>query len=284
MINTFKRFFINGIKGILNFFGYSIFISKAINSNKISKNNEICINIGSGDWKCDGWINLDYPTKWYAKSQSHNKFIPYDIRKDLLPFKDESVDLIYCSHVIEHIENEYIDKLFNECYRVLKTEGGGRFCCPDAEFLYEVTKTNKDYWDWRKSWFSNSRYCKINATDNLKEVDKLVAETATPKFQSYKGAIPSNFDYEAFFENDDMNSFFERMTQDLSFRPEWPGDHINWWTFDKMKKKLQQAGFKTVIRSKFGGSIFNEMRNISKFDTTEPQMSLYVEFIKKGEE
>jgi len=278
MIDSIKRFIINGIKNFFHICGYSIFISKRTKPYNSCNEKKIRINIGSGDWKCDGWTNLDYPTKWYAGSQSHHKFIPFDIRKDNLPFKNESIDLIYSSHVIEHIENEHIDKLFRECYRVLKCGGGGRLCCPDAEFLYEATKANKQYWTWRDSWFSNTRYC--NGKTIPKEIDKLVTEIATPKFQSYKGAIRSNFDYANHFKQNDMNSFFSELTKDLSFRPNWPGDHINWWTFDKIHEMLQKAGFRTIIRSKFGGSIFDDMKDITKFDTTEPQMSLYVDFIK----
>lgn len=278
MIKAIKRFILNALKKFFHAFGYSILISPNVSQSYSPNDGKIRINVGSGDWSCDGWTNLDYPTKWYAGSQSHHKFIPYDIRSQNLPFKNESVDLIYSSHVIEHIENEHIENFFKECYRVLKHGGGGRLCCPDAEFLYNATKAHREYWTWRDSWFSNPHYCKDNT--NLKEVDKLVAEIATPKFQAYKGAIKSSFDYTNNFNTYDMNSFFNQLTNDLTFRLNWPGDHINWWTYEKMKKMLQKAGFKVVFRSKFGGSIFQEMKDICKFDTTQPQMSLYVEFIK----
>ena len=84
----------------------------------------IRINIGSGDWSSEGWINLDYPSEWYCAAQRKHKIIPYDIRNDRLPYENDSVDLIYCSHVIEHIENKYIATLFDEMYRVLKKMEG----------------------------------------------------------------------------------------------------------------------------------------------------------------
>ena len=74
------------------------------------------------------------------------------MRKDSLPYADESVDNIYCSHVIEHIENQYVDKFIMESYRVLKKGGGLRIACPDAEFLFEVSSFVNDYWNWRKPW------------------------------------------------------------------------------------------------------------------------------------
>ena len=42
------------------------------------------------------------------------------LEKKKLPFENNSVDNIYISHVIEHIENEHIQNLFIECFRVLK--------------------------------------------------------------------------------------------------------------------------------------------------------------------
>lgn len=74
--------------------------------------------------------------------------------------------------------------------------------------------------------------------------------------------------------------FFEFMTNDLEFRKECVGDHINYWTFDKAKNMLGQSGFNTIFRSKWSASVSKEMWNMSKFDTTYPGMSLYVEAIK----
>jgi len=85
---------------------------------------KIRINIGSGDWSCEGWLNLDYTSDWYKKNQESHKIISYDIRTNKLPFDDNCVEAIYCSHVVEHIENEYIQVMFNECYRTM-TNGGG---------------------------------------------------------------------------------------------------------------------------------------------------------------
>lgn len=69
---------------------------------------DILLNIGAGSWNCEGWTNLDYPTEWYAEAQSKHPFIPYDIRNDTIPFKADSVKAVYCSHVIEHIENSHV--------------------------------------------------------------------------------------------------------------------------------------------------------------------------------
>jgi predicted SAM-dependent methyltransferase len=37
-----------------------------------------------------------------------------------IPLKDESVDCIFASHILEHFEKAELIKLMNEFYRVLK--------------------------------------------------------------------------------------------------------------------------------------------------------------------
>jgi ubiquinone/menaquinone biosynthesis C-methylase UbiE len=230
------------------------------------------LNIGSGDWSNQGWTNLDYPTEYYKGHQSKHKFIPYDIRNDVLPFTDGTVDVIYCSHVIEHIENKYIQKMFYECSRVLKKEGVMRIACPDAEYLYQISKCATDYWEWRKksTWFFG--FCKQKGYEP-KDIDFLIAEIATPKSLQ-------TINYLEAFQSLGMYDFFEYMTSDLEYNKEHPGDHINYWTFEKMNKMLKSTNFDYVIRSKWHACCNNEMKAIHKFDTTHPQMSLYVDAIK----
>ncbi len=261
---------------IFNKFGYNLSKSSVYSKKNLSNTNKVMLNIGSGDWTCEGWTNLDYPSEWYAKVQKKHKIIPYDIRNDKLPFEDGCIDVIYCSHVIEHIEDKYIQELFKEIFRVLKKNGVARFCCPDAEFLYQVSKTNSDYWEWRNEWFSSEFYTK---DEQPRVIDFFVREVATPKLLGYKNGINEK-DYISEFNSMPMNDFLEYLTQDLSFRNTCVGDHINYWTFDKAAKMLTQSGFNIVIRSKHNSSVCREMQDPQHFDLVYPNMSLYVEVIK----
>ena len=60
------------------------------------------------------------PSEHYKQSHEGHKFITYNLIKDKLPFKNDSVSNIYCSHVVEHCTDEHVQKLFYECIRVLK--------------------------------------------------------------------------------------------------------------------------------------------------------------------
>ena len=264
------------VNHILSKFNYHIskIDQPLINSKDSGK---VLINLGSGNWSCERWTNLDYVSEWYAEAQKNHKIIPYDIRNDDLPFSDHSVDVIYCSHVIEHIENIHIQRMFKECYRVLKQGGIMRIACPDAEFLYQVSKFNNDFWNWRKEWFNSE--CFYSKKFQPRTVDFLVREIATPKLLNYVHSINKE-DYHEAFETMDMYDFFELLTKDLVFRVDVVGDHINYWTFDKAKKMLQEAGFRSIIRSKWNGSVSEEMKQKYKFDIVYPNMSLYVESMK----
>lgn len=256
-----------------NIFGYDIVILRKHN---IMPNGGVRINIGAGDWGRKGWINLDYPSEHYANVQKKHPFIAYDIRGGgKMPFGDNSIEAIYCSHVIEHIENNYVSALFHEYYRVLGDGGVLRIACPDAEFLYHVSKCGMGYWEWRKKWFEEKEV----SFDMVRPVDCLVSEIATPKLIRL-GWMNNTEDYEKEFLAMDMENFLAFICEDIPYNVKYVESHINYWTFSKAAEYLKKAGFKYVIRSKYGASSYYEMQDKTAFDTTHPEMSLYIEAIK----
>jgi len=72
------------------------------------------------------WVNLDYGISNTAVRRINIL--------GTLPFEDRTVDVIYCSHFIEHIPRVRISDFLTECYRILKPEEGiARFVLPDLE-------------------------------------------------------------------------------------------------------------------------------------------------------
>ena len=102
---------------------------------KLIRANGLHANIGCGDYELIGFISLDYFSEHYYGGKKFDR-VKYDMRNDNLPFNNSTIDTIYCSHVIEHIETKYVEKFFNECHRVLKKSGVLRISCPDPEFLF----------------------------------------------------------------------------------------------------------------------------------------------------
>ncbi|MDB2643649.1 class I SAM-dependent methyltransferase [Luminiphilus sp.] len=72
----------------------------------------VFVNIGAGITRIDGAVNIDISPK---------ADVSLTLGVDPLPFDDESVDLIYSDHTIEHVEN-YLS-LMGEISRVLKKGG-----------------------------------------------------------------------------------------------------------------------------------------------------------------
>jgi len=81
------------------------------------------LNIGSGDRELKGFTNLD------------GKFGD-DITK--LDYKDDSVDVIYASHVLEYFDREEVKGVLKEWRRVLKPEGKIYLSVPDFRVMAEL--------------------------------------------------------------------------------------------------------------------------------------------------
>lgn len=89
---------------------------------KILKQDMIKLNLGSGPREgVNGWTNVD--------------LFGADINHDLkngLPLGDDSVDMVYSSHVFEHIPYQDLLGVIREIRRVLKPGGALLVCVPNA--------------------------------------------------------------------------------------------------------------------------------------------------------
>ncbi|GAJ03084.1 unnamed protein product, partial [marine sediment metagenome] len=85
------------------------------------------------------------------------------------------------------------------------------------------------------------------------------------------------------FSNKPLEESFDICVQRCSIlvQKERPEEHISWWTESKLTKFLNKAGFSRVLKSRYGQSIFPEMRDTRYFDINSPRVSLYIEAIKE---
>jgi len=91
-------------------------------------NKSLFVNLacGSSYIETPEWVNLDYIAT--------NPVVRKANILATLPFEDGTVDVIYCSHFIEHIPLVRIPGFLAECYRILKPQKGiARFVLPDLE-------------------------------------------------------------------------------------------------------------------------------------------------------
>lgn len=243
-------------------------------------------NIGAGSWEHLFWTNLDLPAQTEAYAAIQAPCIPVDLVKDeTLPIETSSVDLFYCSHVIEHLPEKDVQKMFNEAYRCLDEGGCIRIVTgPTAEFdLDALIRNDQDWWFWMDDDDFIASLDK--SLPPMTIYDRWLHHIATPR------SVYSQTPCDRKFSSSEIKKFivdnisfpekiFDFFTKDLPFDINAPENHISWWNFDKLKIFLQNAGFKVIVKSAFGKSTSKFMRDLSYFDQTYPQISVYVEAIK----
>lgn len=116
------------------------------------------INLGCGDRTPEGWVNVDYALgawmfkipgfrsinkklKIFSLTWSEKVFIHNLCKK--LPWENNSVDVIYSSHTLEHLSRAEGLKLLQECHRVLKTDGIIRIVIPDLKHIISLYEQKK---------------------------------------------------------------------------------------------------------------------------------------------
>ncbi len=89
----------------------------------------IKINMGCG-WRDFGpdWQHID--------GGNYNHLDSHSITE--LPYKNNTVDLIYASHVLEYFDREEVNTVLKEWHRVLKPEGILRLAVPDFDAMVRL--------------------------------------------------------------------------------------------------------------------------------------------------
>jgi len=97
--------------------------AQRVKARSISNTSPVKLNIGCGALRLDGWVNIDLVG------------LPVDIAWDIrrpLPFADNSVDVVFHEHVMEHVCGYDGYMMAKDSYRILKPGGVLRIVMPDA--------------------------------------------------------------------------------------------------------------------------------------------------------
>lgn len=106
------------------------------------------VNVGCGPVRPDGWINTDKSLGAFIGSRVRPKVeqssanrrdqgqVKYLNLNRRWPWKDNSIDVVYLSHVLEHLDSRTRRRTLSEAYRVLKHKGVFRVVVPD---LYQLS-------------------------------------------------------------------------------------------------------------------------------------------------
>ena len=243
-------------------------------------------NVGASSFYHPYWTNIDFITPWY--NQDLRAVIHHDLMSENpLPINDSSAEIIYTSHTIEHIKEDAVQRFFLEAFRSLKTGGIFRITTgPDAETDFR-SLTNKDenwfYWDnYYQQKGSFEHIFKKPATE-VPLVERWLHHFASQLAPNDISDSPKKFDAHEIYELIDQHGFpkvLDVLCSHTTFDPMRPGNHVSWWSHEKVIDFLKRAGFQTTYRSGYRQSVSPLMRNSELFDSTHPQMSIYVEAIK----
>jgi predicted SAM-dependent methyltransferase len=98
-----------------------------------------------------------FPEGWTCVDKLKGADVLLDVTQRHLPFENESVNAIYCSHVLEHIWPWYHNFVLSEFYRVLKTSGVVRIVVPDMNIAImrylQANKSAKALVEYMRWWF-----------------------------------------------------------------------------------------------------------------------------------
>jgi predicted SAM-dependent methyltransferase len=108
------------------------------------------LNLGCGEIYHEDWINIDYT----SNSQS---VLEYDLTKGI-PKGDQTVDVVYHSHILEHFTKQQAVEFLRECYRVLKPNGSIRIVVPDLQYSVKEYELAYNELKLEKNSFNQNRY------------------------------------------------------------------------------------------------------------------------------
>jgi len=112
-------------------------------SQLVDSSREIRLDIGAGDLKRPGWVSLDI---------TDHCDLFWDLRNGI-PFPTGTVDVVYSSHLLEHMPYEAGQQVLQESLRVLKIGGILSICVPNARLYIDAylgaapLSEDHDFWE-----------------------------------------------------------------------------------------------------------------------------------------
>jgi predicted SAM-dependent methyltransferase len=224
-------------------------------------------NVGAGGFYHRYWTNIDFESDWYRERHNHT-FLKYDLTSgEPLPIETGSAQIIYSSHTIEHVSDEADTRFLAEAYRALIPGGILRLTMPDFDRALQAFQRGDNH--WFRSWGCSSTLAQNFLHTFAGQLANLSPTKNRRKF--------SDEEIVSMFSGGASEELLNQLAALCSFNPQSPGDHINWWNYDKAERFLRAAGFTTVYRSAYGQSVAPPMRDVRLFDNTFPQISIYIE-------
>lgn len=244
----------------------------------------VILNLGFGNTPVHGWTNIDFSIKSWLYSHPYllkllalTPILPKRIIRQIkdypstvihadltrgIPYPECSVNAIYFSHVIEHIDISEIPKLFSEFMRVLKPNGTLRILTPD---LFHLASTYIDTFTVLEKQKQVS--CSQSIDLHLASINSV--------FDQFRDKYPDHYNSPSTFLGIMQRIILGKTSRDGSQHK---------WLYDKysLSYSLRSSGFKTVLIQKCGVSYFSELSraDLDSSGRERKPHSLYIDAIK----
>jgi len=150
------------------------------------------LDLGCGENCQQGFTGVDL----YAPSAK----IKLDLLSPEWPWKDNTVDEIFCSHFVEHIPKDHRWPFFERCYRIMKLESVMRIFVPSW-------KSERAYGDMTHEWPPVTAFAFFYLSKNWREVNKLMHGPYNLKFNFEMQAGPTGLTPDFADRNQELQRF-----------------------------------------------------------------------------
>ncbi|CAK9073414.1 Streptogramin A acetyltransferase (Virginiamycin acetyltransferase D) (Vat(D)) [Durusdinium trenchii] len=215
-------------------------------------------NVGAGKFRHPHWTIVDKPSDWYANVQDGQTLLAYDLLSfDPLPIESDSAEIVYTSHTLEHIPNEAAEWFLSEVFRVLNPGGILRVTVPDAELFYQALCRRDHHFDNITRIYRTAekarKHCIDRPANQLSPQQLFLWRVATSTSVNHVDGSAERI------SDEELDQVLETMTLsdaldycvskcDLEVQRKYPGNHVNWWTFDKFKPMFEKMLLFLILR------------------------------------
>lgn len=248
-------------------------------------------NIGAGSFRHPCWTNIDNGSEWYDNLFGVDAAgIDYDLlSRERIPVQDNTAELVYTSHTIEHLDDESVQHIFNESRRILKPGGTLRITCPDIDLEYAAWRNDdREFFFWYNDASNNENLETKMLAKPFR--DASITQLFLEEFATHTSELVLD-GAEPRISDDEFRSIFNDMPYEealehcvsrcpVELQRKYPFRHMNWFNEGKLSRMLRDAGFTDVRTSRYRQSAIAVLRNHRFFDSTLPMLSLYMEAVK----
>jgi SAM-dependent methyltransferase len=121
----------------------------------VMHNSRLMLNLGCGERTHPEWVNIDFSLRARLRAVPYLRrlfggpnppgYINHDLRKGI-PVASGSADVVYTSHVLEHLDPEHAGLFLREAHRALRPGGVIRVVVPDLEAAARAYLDALDAW------------------------------------------------------------------------------------------------------------------------------------------